>query len=179
MTHPQIDPTPSTGARVRWPLIVVGLLATHVFAMLLAVKIATAGGGHTIVPDYYQKALAWDEMREDARTAAEMGWSVAVTPSVLTDEAGLREVRIVLHDRYGEPIEGASVAANTWHRAVGEARTFDAAAAAEPGVYVGRAPMERAGTWELEVVATRGEDRFVHATVLDVASLLEAGAAGQ
>ena len=40
------EPEISTGARVRWPLIVVGLLATHVAALLLAVKVAPAGGGH-------------------------------------------------------------------------------------------------------------------------------------
>ncbi|MEM6568837.1 MAG: FixH family protein [Planctomycetota bacterium] len=173
------EPEISTGARVRWPLIVVGLLATHVAAMLLAVKVATAGGGHTIVPDYYQKALAWDDMREEARNAARMGWTAAVTPSVMTDGQGLREVRILLHDRYGQPVEGASVEANTWHRAIGDAHVFSARPADEAGVYVGRAPMGRPGTWELELIATRGEERFVQATVLDVATLLEAGSAGQ
>lgn len=168
------------GRRSRWPYIVVGLLATHVTVMLLAVKIASSGGGHTVVPDYYRKAVNWDESREEIRASALLGWTVSVTPAALSGQDGLRELRFVLLDGDGGPIVGARVVARVWHHAIGESHEVTApdADADKGGVYVARAPMRQPGAWECELVADRGPEHFIHTVTLNIASPLRAGSAG-
>jgi len=167
--------------RSRWPYIVVGLLATHVTVMLLAVKIASSGGGHSVVPDYYRKAVNWDESREEIRASALLGWTVSVTPAVLSGQDGLRELRFVLQDGDGGPIAGARVVARVWHHAIGESHEVTASATGATGavgVYVARAPMRQPGAWECELVADRGAEHFIHTVTLNIASPLGAGSAG-
>ncbi len=177
------DQEPSErGRRSRWPYIVVGLLATHVTVMLLAVKIASSGGGHSVLPDYYRKAVNWDESREEIRASTRLGWTVSVTPAVLSGQDGLRELRFVLLDGDGGPIVGARVVARVWHHAIGESHEVSASAAdadsGADGVYVARAPMRQPGAWECELVADRGAEHFIHTVTLNIASPLGSGSAG-
>jgi nitrogen fixation protein FixH len=177
MTTPDQKPI-DRKARSRWPYIVVGLLATHVTVMLLAVKIASSGGGHRVLPDYYHKAVNWDDSREELRASARLGWTATVTPAMLAEQNGLRELRFVLQDAQSEPIEGARVVARVWHHAIGKSHEVTASATGAAGVYVAHAPMGQSGAWECELVADRGADHFVHTLTLHIASLLGAGSAG-
>ncbi|MEM6673548.1 MAG: FixH family protein [Planctomycetota bacterium] len=163
---------------LRWPLIIVGMLLTHVSAMMLAVKIASGDTGHAVLPDYYQRAVAWDDLQAEARASARLGWTASVTPSVLTDERGRREIRVVLHDRFGAAVEGAALTARTWHLAVGDPIDVAFQASAEPGVYVGRAAMERPGRWHVDLVADQGPSRFVETSELDLVSPFSTDAPG-
>lgn len=164
--------------RSRWPYIVVGLLATHVTVMLLAVKIASSGGGHSVVPDYYRKAVNWDESRAKIRASALLGWTVSVTPAVLSGQDGLRELRFVLQDKEGGPIAGAHVVARVWHHAIGESHEVTASPTDAAGVYAARAPMSQPGAWECELVVDRGAEHFIHTVTLHIASPLGAGSSG-
>lgn len=58
-------------ASSRWPLIIVGLLTAHVTLMMWAVAKCKSAGDLGVIPNYYEKAVRYDEYKaEQARLAA-------------------------------------------------------------------------------------------------------------
>ena len=58
-------------ASKRWPLIVVGILLTHVAGMSWAVVKFVNDKNSAVIPNYYEKAVRWDEIKAArARDAA-------------------------------------------------------------------------------------------------------------
>lgn len=139
-----------------WGALVVGLLGTQVLVGVGSVMIAIADPSASVVPDYYQKALAWDD--EMARRAASeaLGWEAEIDVSEGADLLGQRTLVLTLTDRDGRPLDGADV----------ELRLFHHARASDPqrvelrghgsGRYSGTAVMRRAGLWQVDLAATRG-----------------------
>lgn len=57
----------------RWALIVVGILFTHTSLMILAVTVFVRNHNDMVIPDYYDKAVHWDQIKaaqqHDPKTA--------------------------------------------------------------------------------------------------------------
>ena len=47
----------------RWPMLVVGLLVTHVGLMSWAVVICTSDMNSAVIPNYYEKAVRFDQTK--------------------------------------------------------------------------------------------------------------------
>lgn len=47
----------------RWAFIAAGILMTHFFAMMFAVTIFVRNHNGDVIPDYYEKAVHWDEQK--------------------------------------------------------------------------------------------------------------------
>lgn len=47
----------------RWAVIVVGILLTHTSLMILAVVIFVRHHDDGVIPNYYEKAVHWDEIK--------------------------------------------------------------------------------------------------------------------
>jgi len=160
---------------MRWPIIIVGMLSGHVGAMVLAVNVASgdsgSGNGHSVLPSYYERAVQWDESRAALARSVELGWQATISPAVFADQAGVRSVVIEMRDAEGAPLTGLLVQAKAWHHAIGEIQEGEAAAlTGADGTYRVSLPMERAGQWSFEILATRGDDAFVSQSTLDLAS---------
>lgn len=171
--------TPKREGSYRWPLIIVGLLVGHMGAMALAVNIAGRDNGNAVLPDYYERALAWDEMREKAADSALLGWDVFVNASALTDGAGRRTLRVEVLDRFGEPVNGAAVAVRYWHRAEGKAREASlpavsvagAGTSEGTGIYEAEVPMARTGLYACDLAVELGELLHVSEREINVAGV--------
>lgn len=167
---------PTRAARLRWPMIIVGLLMGHVGAMALALHVAMGDAGNRngnkVIPDYYEKAVHWDDERAAQRASDTLGWTVRPAVSVFTDGAGLRPLTITVTDEAGAPVEGLVLAAELWHHAVGQPVEVDfAKVEGAAGTYRAQVPMDRAGTWECDLVDRREGSVFRRALTLDVAPL--------
>ncbi|MBB6431507.1 FixH family protein [Algisphaera agarilytica] len=107
------ETTPSNAAsikgRVRWPLIVVGLLAGHATLIITAVTFAVGGSGRGVVSDYYTKAVDFDQHKAELAASAELGWEVRLTPGSLVDEQGQRLITATLSDASDLPMDGATI----------------------------------------------------------------------
>ena len=53
----------------RWPLIIVGLLATHAVAMVCVAVVASRDPAFVVRQNYYRDAVNWDKDRAAARSA--------------------------------------------------------------------------------------------------------------
>ncbi len=172
------DPTttattrPEAPARRRspWPYAIAGLLAAHVGAMALAVHIAGGSSGDTLLPEYYDRAVAWDELRAAAERSAALGWSLAIAPATLCDVAGERRVTFELRDSAGDPVDGATVTVRVYHRAIGERHAAEAAPLGR-GLYEATLPLVDAGEHEFDTTATLDGLEFRDARTVHIAAL--------
>jgi nitrogen fixation protein FixH len=161
--------TTATRRSLRWPIAIVGIIALHATAMVAVITIATRNPSFSVEPDHYQKALGWDRLAARKQASALLGWRAEVTSDARLDGNKTRrlECRIVDHD--GKPVIGATVSILAFPHARGEERVGMDLRETEAGVYDVRAPMARAGLWELRLSALRGPDLFT-TTVMHTAS---------
>jgi len=138
-------PTPRTDRGFRWPVFIVALLLLNVGVCVVTV-VAALTHPVTIEPDYYNKALRWDELRAIQTRAA--GAGLLATPTA--DGRGL-----VLAVRTGGGDELMPIAVNAV-----------AAHESEPGVGV---PLgvrgDGAGGFETTIPLTRPGLWRINATI--------------
>lgn len=149
-------------AGTRWILIVIGLLVGN--AVAVVVLIGSAGGTTgRVLPDYYDRAAAWDDtMAETARSSA-LGWSGQTL-------AHGRTVEVTLHDRTGAPLTGAAVSLRGFPRGDADAIADVELAAVTPGRYRGQWPGAQGGLHDVTIVATRGGDRWIERRIVELAA---------
>ena len=61
-----------------WPFAIVGLLALNAAVVILFLFISKSDGGAQVVPDYYNRAVAWDSLAANRARTIETGWQLAV-----------------------------------------------------------------------------------------------------
>ena len=143
------------------PMVVAGLLGGHVVFIMIAITLATGDRSFAVVPDYYQKAVAYDDHKAALAASAAMGWQVELTPADALGPVGERDVVLVLRDREGQPIAGAAVSVTGYHFARASEPVAFELAELLPGQYVGQAKIGREGFWRFEITAKQGETIFV------------------
>ena len=149
-----------------WPMGLAALLAASAGANIALVVITSRDTSFAVEPNYYAKALAWDDtMARQARSDA-LGWSLGlrVDPA---DARGRMVATVGLADRAGAPIEGARVAVEAFHNARAS-RILSAALIPDGQGYAAVMPLDRAGLWEFRLRVTRGPEVFVTTLTRDV-----------
>lgn len=136
-----------------WPWIIAGLLVFNALATGTLVALANSSSGHAVEPDYYARAVAWDDEMAQQERNRDLGWqlSSALEP---TDDGALA-LRTTLQDREGAPVTGASIELVTFHRARAADRLTLALREQAPGVYRAAWRSPRRGAWELRYRVVR------------------------
>lgn len=143
-----------------WIAFVIGLLAMNISVGGALVYFAHSDPSHAVEEDYYAKALAWDEHREQLARNKALGWSVQIDAPKFEMPVRPRDIRLDLRDAEGAPIENATIEAVALHNArAGDRYDIDFTRAPEGG-YIGSLRLTRPGWWEFEVVARRGGNLF-------------------
>ncbi|MFN0137276.1 MAG: FixH family protein [Phycisphaerae bacterium] len=173
-------------AAIVWPGMVIGLLAMQVAMCAIAITLATRDPSMSVEPNYYQKALHWDDSQAAKARQAAIGWVLklesvtassngasepraqtsAPAPSVLQAQAsgvshggaGTTPLRMRLTDKQGAPLSAASITGEYFHHARANNRAVFTARQLEPGIYEANLTLGRPGLWELRLVATRDAD---------------------
>jgi len=139
---------------------IVGLITLHAAGMVAVILIATHDPSFAVEPDHYRKALAWDASSARSRASQALGWTAGVHSEPALDAARTRSLDVALTTRDGSPVAGAQVALLAFPHARGDERIRLDLVEATPGRYSVRAPLVRAGIWELRLVARREGDTF-------------------
>lgn len=160
----------SLGAR--WIAISVGLLVANVLVMIFLV-LASNWSRPTVVPQYYERAVAWDQQMADDELAKELGWKLDLALST-------EGVQVRALDGAGQPLGGAQITLRGFHRKTpthradatlvtddhGQAQAVPAGWLATPGFY------------ELDLAVKRGAVSYsVHRAVQLPAKVADAGPA--
>ena len=172
-TPPEVT-APEGGAtflqRWTWPLIVVGFLSFSVCTQAILITLAVSDPSHRVEEDYYQRALDYDSVMEQARTNAELGWSAELSAAPTPQRERVIELR--LSDNLGAPLADAEVHLEAYHDAAAN-RVFRARLypTSEPGRYQAGLRMRRAGRWTTRLVVHRGPVTVTSDTKLNLEPL--------
>jgi len=148
-----------------WIFLVVFLLAGNTAALgILLVK--SGDPGPRVMPDYYRRAIEWDQTVAALEASDELGWSVDA--ALAATEPARARLEVTVKTGAGAPVTGASVEAEVRHnsRAVGSATLF--LQEVSPGQYQAVAPVELAGLHVVDVRARSGADHYVGSRTVEL-----------
>jgi len=151
--------TPAT----RWIGGIVLLLGVNVVAGV--VLIAAAGGdtARRVVPDYYQRAVAWDQTMAANETSARLGWQITATP------AG-RALEVTVRDHVGAPVASAVVVVHLVPRGHADEPSEITLTATAAGTYRGLVPGLRLGLHDATITVTRGAEHWRGDRLIELAA---------
>jgi nitrogen fixation protein FixH len=140
-------------AATRWILVIVGLLAANMIAMIWLAVTASAGD-HQVIPAYYEQAVRYDQTIDDAVRSRALGWAAAIEL-----RGGSAEVSV--RDAAGAPILDSRVRVEGYQRAYAADRIDVELAAVGGGGYRAPLPVARAGWHDVTIVVERNGLRYV------------------
>ncbi len=151
-------------------MIIVGLLGGHAVLILSAVTLAVGGTGRGVVPDYYERAVTFDQHKADLAASAELGWQVTIRPGSLVDAEGIRLIVVSLHDAENQPISDAEIALRLTRLADGQVEAMHLHAVEDqPGQYQDVAELPMRGRYTAELLAERDGWRFIEIREIELA----------
>ncbi|MFG0263003.1 MAG: FixH family protein [Novipirellula sp. JB048] len=155
----EFDRIANRNAALRWGGFVVGMLSLQIAIGVIAVMLATGDPSVAVVPDYYQKSLAWDAQRESENASRQLGWTLTLVPIADPDGASLRAF---LKDAEGEPVAIRSGTLRLFHHARGgDIQTVSLSPNAE-GLIVLDGCFAVDGLWQVEIeVLSDQDERFI------------------
>jgi uncharacterized GH25 family protein len=138
----------------------VFLLASSVIGVGSMALVATHDPSFSTEPDYYQKAVHWDQVQAQAAQNQRLSYQLSL-PQTLTPDAGRRaSIELVVRDHAGQPVSGARVRAEAFSNlAASEITTLDFVERA-PGRYETTLATSHLGVWDFRVSADRDADHF-------------------
>jgi len=166
------DTTPShrsRWARWGWPIGIALVLVLSAGSNIAIMVIARQDKAFAIEPEYYEKALRWDDTMAQERRNIALGWDASAA-LVLARPGRPGEVEIALRDSAGRPVDRAVVSVEAMHNARASQRYHATLAEALPGTYRAAIDAHRPGEWEVRVTVQRAEDRFTRTLRLSVAA---------
>jgi nitrogen fixation protein FixH len=140
-------------------VVIISLAAF--FGVIFAVNgtfiaLSLTGQDGLVVDHEYAKALHYDDVVQQQKRQAKLGWQVALTPPA----APAAPVALDLRDGAGQPLAGASVTiAFQRPTAVGMDQDVPLRETGK-GRYVGSPKLASAGQWDAVIEIRHGQDRF-------------------
>ncbi|RMH12206.1 MAG: hypothetical protein D6695_07365 [Planctomycetota bacterium] len=133
-----------------WPVLVIALLGGQAVMLAVTFIIASSDPSVAVEPNYYEKALAWDEDRDRRRDPALDGFEISAELQPASDRNS-KGALVVSVFRDGAPVEDAVIDAVIFHHARSGDRQTLSLLPQKPGVYVASADLRRDGNWEVRL----------------------------
>lgn len=143
-----------------WPVMLLALLGGQMAFVLIVAYVASSDRSVGIEPQYYEKALKWDDQARQEQTNRDLGWHIAVQVSDPFGKSHERRLSCRLQDRVGWPLADAAVEVTAFHNARSNDRLTITLTESGNGDYFADVPFQRDGFWELRFTARRGADLF-------------------
>ncbi|HCS54308.1 FixH family protein [Rubinisphaera sp.] len=153
-----------------WSGMIVGLLSLQIFCCMIAFFLATTSTSMAVIPDYHQKALNWDETRNEQQTSELLGWKKSIDVSEPIDVYGNRTVTVWLNDSTSAPVSADHVSLKAYRHANAAQLISIPLEEIAPGTYQAQAEIMKAGLWQFELQANRESDSYVESFTLDIAT---------
>ncbi|QDT62996.1 FixH family protein [Calycomorphotria hydatis] len=169
MTAPPTHPE-ELKARTIWGGVIFGLLGLQAFMLFVATFLAISGNRDAVIPDYYDRAMHWDESKAALQASEQLGWSVELVVPDTADLFGNRVLTASLTDAAGNQVTAACGTLMAFpHSNAAETQQLDWREAGEAtGIYHATVRMQRPGLWEVRMKFTKGEDTFLSTEQLNI-----------
>jgi nitrogen fixation protein FixH len=154
---------------MQWPIGIALVLALTVVSNVWLAIVASSDEAFAVEPDYYRKAVHFDDEMALRAESARLGWRVE--PELHLGTSGTPgSLSVVVRDAAGGPVNGATVELVAMHNARASHVLRATLAASGNGRYQAPLDAQRAGEWELRLGITRGADRFATRLRVDAAA---------
>ena len=140
---------------LHWPLMIVALLTCSVAGNVYMLIRANNDPSFAVEPDYYQKAVTWDESQQMKADSEALGWGAEITVSA-------HRVELRLTDDLGKPIDDAEVKVIAFPNARAQHVLTSSLQSVGDGTYAWAQDFGRPGLWEFRFVAKKGPSRYEH-----------------
>lgn len=147
--------------RMLMPVVVLGLLGGHMLFIVIAITLGTGDPSFAVVPEYYERAVDYDNRKALLAQSKAMGWSVELLPGDQADVMGLRDLVVQLCDDQGLPIQGLAVKVEAFHLARASEPVAMDCVEVLPGQYLGTGRLLREGFWQFAIDASSDGRRFI------------------
>lgn len=136
----------------RWAMVPVLMLSFTITAATVILTLSFADSNVTAVePDYYRKALAWNDYRKQLAENGALGWVVTSTFVAGENDPALARLELVAADKYGVKIEHAVVRAEFIPILSADSRVELALEESSGGHYAIDVPLRVNGMWEIRI----------------------------
>lgn len=165
-------------ARRFWVGMILVLLLGSMSVWIGTAVVAINDPSMSVLPDYHQQALRWDEVQQERAASDRLGWQVRlgleplgsqeVFSGVLAKPPGrpISMAFVTLVDTAGLPVAGASGTLRYYpHARVKRVEQVDLFEQS-PGVYRVPVTMDAAGLWQWDLKMQRGAQRFVWSKIV-------------
>lgn len=151
-----------------WPIGIVALLAMNMSIVGVTVFYATSDPSVAAEPNYYEKAVKWDQVASQARLNERLGWHIEL--AVERAAGGTLIARIA--DASGRPLENAEVAVEAFHNARSGERRQLVLVERSAGTYACGLGADRPGRWRLRLAVHKEQQIFTSESDCEVSEAL-------
>ncbi|HEY0464853.1 MAG TPA: FixH family protein [Polyangiaceae bacterium] len=146
--------------RLSWALVPIALLVTSAVGVGTMAIVAARDPHFATEPDYYQKAIRWDQTQAQAATNQRLGYTMTMPASLKLDERGHATVALTLSDSFGRKVHGAQLVGKAFANAYSGQVVSLAFSEQSPGEYRAETSVRHAGLWVFEVTGDAGTEHF-------------------
>ncbi len=129
------------------PALIAGFLLLSVGANMALLAFATHDASFAVVPDYYQRALHFDEHLATLRASTALGWHVDVRLAA----GNSPRLRVEVRDRDGRAVTGLGGTVHYFHRARAADVHTAQLTAVGPGEYETPFDGTKSGLWVVQL----------------------------
>ena len=148
-------------SRYLWMAIILGFFMIQAVIWTVAITLTSSDPSHAVVPGYDKKAINWNEQVALQKASEALGWQAEIEVESATDIHGYRRVLLTVVDRDRQPVAGATVSLQAFHRGrIAEAQTVELQSIA-PGVYASTIRTLYAGIWQFRGSVESADDIFL------------------
>jgi nitrogen fixation protein FixH len=149
----------------RWPLMIFGLIGLNMGIVAVTIVAATSDPSVATEPEYYTKALRFDETIKQRQENARLGWMTSV--SIDGSSTGEPRLRVTLVDQDGMVLRGAAVSVELFASVrAGSRRHVTLRAMNEGSLFEAPVAIDRGGAWIIRLKAQCGSETFTRETEL-------------
>ncbi len=134
-------------------MVLALLLMSFTFATITIIK-SVGDRSFAVEPDYYAKAINYDDVIDQHARNAELGWKLEAPRTIDRDDSGSVVWTATVSDQHGEPIENASIEIEAFGKLRSKERFAISGKPVSPGVYHATMEITTIGAWELRWVIT-------------------------
>lgn len=164
-----LAPTPRSAAERRagwiWPMFIVGLLSINATVVGVTVYCAMGDKSAAVEPDYYAKAVNFNQTLAQRETNTRLGWTADASLAPAAD-GGPARLCINLADASGAGLHDAVIDAELFSNLRASQRQQLKLSPTGEGRYAAPARIDRSGLWQVRVRVQRGDQTFTHDTQL-------------
>lgn len=161
------SPRTSNAGRL-WAWTPAILLGSMLLGLGTLAYIAIDDPHFALEPNYYDKAVHWDQARSEARGSDALGLKVALSAPLVVSSEGKLDVVLDVRAELGLTLAGAELELEAFPNAYAGHVQRVALQKKAPGVYAAQISRAITGLWELRIVIKQGALRYSRVLRVDV-----------